>query len=86
MATMTKSMMMTPEQEDLLFKIREQAKKRHEVARKSAAKRGRRDFPDLPFECSWAYEQKFRRHHPPEMFKNGDYARRVLRDMFPKVF
>ena len=37
------------------------AKARHERARKAAAARGRKDFPSLPIECSWAFEERFRR-------------------------
>jgi len=36
------------------------AKVRHEKKRKSEKARGREDFPLLPYECSWAYEQAFR--------------------------
>lgn len=41
--------------------IRDAARVRHEKARKAAAIRGRTDFPLLPFECSWAFEEAFRR-------------------------
>lgn len=44
-----------------LEKVRAAAKVRHEKARKAARKRGRLDFPLLPYECSWAFEQEFER-------------------------
>jgi hypothetical protein len=44
-----------------LESIQAKAKVRHEKARKAAAKRGRKDYPMLPYECSWAFEQEFRR-------------------------
>lgn len=50
---------LTAEQEEELRQIRVEAKRRHEKARKAALRRGREDFPLLPFECSWAYELKF---------------------------
>lgn len=61
MATMPDSLRLTPAEEQELQGIRTKAKVRHEKARKAAKKRGRKDFPDLPFECSWAYEEQFRR-------------------------
>jgi hypothetical protein len=51
--------MMTPEMAIELEKIRAAAKERHELNRKAALKRGRKDFPMLPYECSWAYEMEF---------------------------
>lgn len=44
-----------------LENVKIRAKIRHEKARKAAAKRGRKDFPMLPYECSWAFEQEFHR-------------------------
>lgn len=44
-----------------LESIRVVARKRHEKARKAAAKRGRHDFPMLPYECSWAFEEELRK-------------------------
>ncbi len=44
-----------------LAAIRHEAKIRHEMERKAAKRRGRADFPPLPYECSWAYEEEFRR-------------------------
>ena len=40
--------------------IRAVARKRHEKARRAAKKQGR-NFPLLPYECSWAYEEEFRK-------------------------
>jgi hypothetical protein len=51
----------TPAQQAQLDAIKQAARVRHEKARKAAAKRGRKDFPLLPFECSWAFEEQFRR-------------------------
>ena len=48
----------TPEERTALEKIRAQAKIRHERERKAASRAGR-DYPDSPYECSWAYELKF---------------------------
>lgn len=49
--------------DELVLKhIRDAAKIRHEKQRKAALKRGRKDFPLLPYECSWAYEQEFYRN------------------------
>ncbi len=55
------SLRFTPAQEAELAEIRRKAKIRHEKARKAARQRGRKDFPDLPYECSWAFEEEFRR-------------------------
>lgn len=52
---------LTPTEQQALQLIRHYAKLRHERTRKAALQRGRRDFPDFPFECSWAYEQEFGR-------------------------
>lgn len=59
MAVMPESMRLTPDEEEAIQTIRTAAKVRHEAARKAAAKRGRRDFPLLPYECSWAFENEF---------------------------
>jgi len=50
---------LTPNEAAELQRIREAAKVLHEKARRAAAQRGRHDFPALPYECSWAYEQEF---------------------------
>lgn len=51
----------TPNEAAKLQRIREAAKVLHEKARLAAVRRGRHDFPMLPYECSWAYEQEFLR-------------------------
>ena len=61
MALMPDSLRLTPAEQTELDRIRAAARVRHEKARKAAAKAGRKDFPMLPFECSWAYEEQFRR-------------------------
>ena len=61
MAMMPDYLRLTPGQQAILDEIKRKAKIRHEKARLAAKKRGRHDFPDLPYECSWAYEEKFRR-------------------------
>lgn len=52
---------LTQEEQQQLSEIQAKAKVRHERARRAAAKQGRTDFPMLPYECSWAYEQEFLR-------------------------
>ncbi len=48
------------QEEDLdLSEIRSRAKVRHERERRNAKKRGRVNYPLLPYECSWAYEIAF---------------------------
>lgn len=59
MAQLPDSLRLTESQSDELNRIREAAKRRHARDRKAASKRGRKYFPDLPYECSWAYEQEF---------------------------
>lgn len=51
---------LTPEEAQELEAIRRDAMLRHEAKRKAARRRGRMDYPMLPYECSWAYEQEFR--------------------------
>ena len=60
MALMPDYLRLTPNQEAELKEIRRKAKERHEKARRKAKKQGR-SFPDMPFECSRAYEEEFRR-------------------------
>ena len=52
----------TAAEKAVLESIKKAAIIRHEKERKAAARRGRKDFPALPFECSWAFEEKFRRY------------------------
>ncbi len=61
MALMPDSLRLTTEEQQQLDAIQTAAKIRHERERKAARKRGRVDYPMLPYECSWAYEQEFRR-------------------------
>lgn len=61
MAIMPQSLRFTLEEAAQLEAIRVKARARHERERKAAAKRGRKDYPLLPHECTWAYEQQFRR-------------------------
>mgnify|MGYP001609128963 CR=1 FL=1 len=61
---------MTESQLAVLFDIRHHAKIRHEKARLSALKRGRTSFPMLPFECSWAFEEEWRRANFPSPTKD----------------
>lgn len=58
---MPESLKFTPEEQAKLDAIRVKARARHEREREVAAKRGRKDYPLLPYECSWAYEEHFRR-------------------------
>lgn len=64
MALMPEELKFTPEEQAELDRIQAAAKVRHEMARKAAAAAGRRYFPLLPRECSWAYEEEFRRGLP----------------------
>lgn len=66
MVLMPDSLRLSPAAQSLLEKIRQDARTRHERNRKAAAKRGRVDFPLLPFECSWAYETQFTREYHRE--------------------
>jgi len=61
MAMMTAEMRLTEEQHEELQRIRAAAIIRHEKRRKQARREGRMSFPTLPYECSWAYEEEFRR-------------------------
>ena len=54
----------TPAAQEELNRIKSDARKRHEKARKAAKQRGRLGFPDLPFECSWAFEEEFLKARP----------------------
>lgn len=57
------SMRLSPALQTKLDGIRSAAKVRHEKTRKAARRNGRVDFPMLPYECSWAYEQQFIREN-----------------------
>lgn len=61
MAILPDSMRFTAAEQAELDRIRAAARVRHEKARKAAKRAGRHSFPDLPFECSWAFEEQFRR-------------------------
>ena len=59
MAIMPDTLRLSPVQELTLASIRAEAVRRHEKARKAAKARGREHFPDLPYECSWAFETEW---------------------------
>lgn len=61
MAIIPESLKFTPAEQAQLDIIRAKAKQRHEFGRLAALKRDRKDWPMLPFECSWSYEEQFRR-------------------------
>lgn len=61
MAIMPSDLRLSETEEAALKEIRRLAVIRHKKARKAAAKLGRKDFPDLPYECSWAFEMEFMR-------------------------
>lgn len=63
MSIMPKYMNFTPAEQAKLTDIQTKAKARHEKDRRAARQRGRVDFPGMPYECSWAYEEQFRREH-----------------------
>ena len=69
MAIIPAALKLTPEQESNLETIRVSARIRHEKARKAWKAKGRINFPLLPFECSWAYEEHFRRNYTEIMEK-----------------
>ena len=52
---------MTPQQQEELERIKDIARQDHERKRRAAKARGRVDFPLLPYECSWAFEEEFKR-------------------------
>lgn len=68
MALMPDYMKLSPDEEAELAEIRRLAKIRHEKDRKVAFTRGRTSFPDLPYECSWAYETAFLRERRPPSY------------------
>lgn len=59
--TLPDSMRFTAEEQSQLDKIKIKAKDRHNKARKAAKASGRDSFPELPYECSWAFENEFMR-------------------------
>jgi hypothetical protein len=61
MAKMPDHLKLTPDEQAQLDAIKQEAKIRHEKERKAAKRQGRVDFPALPYECSWAYEEEFRK-------------------------
>ena len=61
MSVMPQDLRFTPDEEQALEAVRVVARTRHARAKAAARARGRLDFPLLPFECSWAYEEQFRR-------------------------
>jgi len=61
MAMMPDSLRLTAGETQQLDEIRRNARIRHEKDRKAAAKRGRLDYPDFPYECSWAFETQWLR-------------------------
>jgi hypothetical protein len=61
MAVMPDEMRLTDVEQGTLDVIKVAARKRHEQVRRAARRDGRHDFPMLPYECSWAYEEDFRR-------------------------
>lgn len=60
-AILPDNMRLTSNEEKELESIREKARVKHEKARIAAKKRGRTDFPNSPYEDSWAYENEFKR-------------------------
>lgn len=66
---------LTPTEERELKRICDEARVRHEKARKAAAARGRHHFPISPYEGSWAHLQecmrKWRRYEWPTPGRTG---------------
>ncbi len=63
MAQLPDGLKLWPAQQAVLDAIRADATQRHEAARKAARRQGRIDFPLLPYECVWAYEEEYRRNN-----------------------
>ena len=61
MATMPETLRFTEEQEKVLAEIRANAKAKFVKFKKVERLKGRKYFPEQPYEFSWAYEQHFRR-------------------------
>jgi len=55
------SLALTTDEKAELGRIRDAAVARHEKRRRAARQAGRINFPMLPYECSAAYEESFRR-------------------------
>lgn len=87
-AKMPESMKLSPEHEKELADIREKANLRHNKAKNAAKKRGRKDFPEAPYESSWAYEMEFRRKKANTNEANllTSIIRRVKGEEIPKNF
>jgi hypothetical protein len=62
MEAIPESLRLTHEEHFELSNIRRLAKVRHNKARLAVAAKGRHNFPYLPFECSWAFKEQFRRN------------------------
>lgn len=61
MAFIPEHLKLTVPEEEQLEAIRIEARVRHEKARLAAKKKKLYDFPLLPYECSWAFEEAFRK-------------------------
>lgn len=69
MASLPDSLRLTSAESIALEEIHRKARIRHEKERKAASRRlepsakarGRKDFPESPYEDSWAFEEEFRR-------------------------
>jgi hypothetical protein len=55
------SLRLTPDEEAQLAEVRRQADIRFDKFKKAERFKGRVDFPPLPYERSWAFEEEFRR-------------------------
>jgi hypothetical protein len=86
-AKMPESMKLSPEHEKELASLREKARIAHNKAKISAKKRGK-DFPEAPYEDSWAYEMDFRRKKANTNEANllTSIIRRVKGEEIPKNF
>jgi hypothetical protein len=60
-AMLPDSLRLTAAEQAELSEIQRTAQIEFDKRRKAAAKRGRKDYPAFPFECSWAYETQFLR-------------------------
>ena len=75
---MSNPLRLTKTEMDLLDTIKAKARIRHEKERRSARQRGRMEYPLLPWECSWAYEEEFRRRVREDRSERKKHNTKVL--------
>lgn len=75
---MSNPLRLTKTEMDLLDTIKAKARVRHEKERRAARQRGRLEYPLLPWECSWAYEEEFRRRVREDRSERKKHNTKVL--------